>query len=41
MEFLYGVVFAISIPLLMVIGAVLMSYLCARFPTFDRWFGGD
>jgi len=41
MEFLYGVVFAISIPLLMVSGAVLMSYLCARFPTFDRWFGGD
>jgi hypothetical protein len=40
-EFLYGAVFALSIPLLMVSGAVLMSYLCSRFTTFDRWFGGD
>ena len=41
MEFIYGAVFALTVPLLLVSGAVLMSHLCARFPTFDRWFGGD
>ena len=41
MEFLYGAILGVSVPLLLVFGAVIMSYLCARFPTFDRWFGGD
>jgi hypothetical protein len=40
-EFVYGAIFGLSIPASMVCGAVLMSYLCSRFPTFDRWFGGD
>jgi hypothetical protein len=41
MEFIYGAIFALTVPFLLVSVAVLMSHLCARFPTFDRWFGGD
>ena len=45
MEIVYGiltgVLFAFIVPFLLFGGAVVMSHLCARYPTFDRNFGGD
>jgi hypothetical protein len=44
MEIVYGiltgVIFALAVPFLLFGGAVVMSHLCARYPIFDRWFGG-
>jgi hypothetical protein len=45
MEIVYGILcgflFAFSVPALLFGGAIVMSHLCARYPTFDRYFGGD
>ena len=45
MEIVYGiltgVIFALAVPFLLFGGAVVMSHLCARYATFDRYFGGD